>query len=145
MQERRNSSALAIELRLSCANPSNYFTVIHQCEKTATNIQWHLHGRAGLNKSCKWLLDLEIKIKIWNGIRHHGCYTEITILIFYLQWADWNDRVPVCSQKIATMVTRSFNSFFPDNAPQHHWYWSLEKLMVCHMIDAKPLSKKSCH
>ena len=25
MQERRNSSALAMELRLSCTNPSNYF------------------------------------------------------------------------------------------------------------------------
>ena len=53
VQERRNSSALAMELRLSCTKASNYFTVIDQCEKTVTNIQWHLHGRAGLNKSFK--------------------------------------------------------------------------------------------
>ena len=38
VQERRNSSALAMELRLSCTNPSNYGIVIHSFKCPSKNI-----------------------------------------------------------------------------------------------------------
>ena len=37
MQERRNSIANALELRLSCTNPSNYITILHSVNISSGN------------------------------------------------------------------------------------------------------------